>query len=108
MVALSQYGWSFFFPDERDSQSLQRVGIADNAGLIGQNPEQDLGSLIKTRTPPGSFVVAQIFIGDPNYEPLATCISQPTLVTRFVPTYYSGDWSWLDRGRLGYWLKYKK
>lgn len=104
-ISSTRYGWSFFFPDERIQSNLQMVGISDSAGLIGSG--ESLGEW-QMRTPPGSFVVAQIFVGDQEGEPVVTCLSRPILLSRYVPKYYGFSNIWLDRGKLGYWLKWRK
>lgn len=106
-VRWTHYGWSFFFPDERIRDNLQRVSMAQNAGIIAQDPYQDLTHLVKMETPPGSFVVAQIFVGDENIEPVASCISQPILLERYSPSYYGSDWHWLDRAQFNRWSSFK-
>lgn len=106
VASTSSYGWSFFFPDQRISESLQMVPVAENVGLIGIG-EANLSEL-QLRTPPGSFVVGQLFVGDQNAEPVVTCLSRPILLTRYVPKYYGFANLWLDRGTFGTWLKYRK
>lgn len=107
-IGWTRYGWSFFFPDRRITNTLQRVYISDKVGLIGQNPEEDLSGEIRARTPNGSFVVAQIFVGDSNVEPVVTCISRAVLLERYRPSYYGAEFSWLNRGNFGRWLGYRK
>jgi hypothetical protein len=105
-VASTDAGWSFFFPDQRITQNLQMVSIIENAGLIGLG--YDALPDLQFRTPAGSFVVAQIFVGDEQGEPLVTCLSHPILLTKFVPKYYGPANAWLDRDSFGYWLKWRK
>lgn len=105
-ISSTAQGLAFFFPDQRLGQSLQMVPVAPNVGLIGYggvNPGE-----IEYRTPPGAFVVGQIFVGDQQGEPMVTCLSRPILLSRFVPRYYGFENSWLDRSTFGNWLRYKK
>lgn len=105
-LGMTRYGLSFFFPDQRDSQNLQMVSVLENAGIIGQ-PDQQPGLSMRS-TPMGSFVVAQVFVGDPDNEPIVTCISPSIPLSSFDSGYYGTSFSWLDRPTLGYWLKYRK
>lgn len=101
-------GLFFSFPDRNDTTNLQTVDLADNVGLIGQDPSQDISQMVRTATPDGSFVVAQVFIGDEQDEPVVTCISQMIPVTRYVPSDYGDDWSWLDPGIFVERLRWKR
>lgn len=107
-VGWTRYGWSFFFPDRRIDGRLQRAPVAFNVGVIGQDPEENLSHIIRARTPEGSFVVAQIFIGEENLEPVVTCVSRPISLARYSSAYYGPDFSWLDRWTFHRWLKVKK
>ncbi len=101
-------GLLFSFPDQNDRRNLQSIGLADNVGLIGQDPEQDFSEMIKQGTPEGSFLVAQVFIGDEQSEPVVTCLSRVIPITRFVPSDYGPRWSWLDRGIFIERLRWKR
>jgi hypothetical protein len=93
-------GMSFYFLDQNDSQNLQSVSIADNAGLIGQSPEQGSVELVRQETPPNSFAVAQILVGDQDMEPMATCLSMAMPLEQYVPDDYGPEWTWLPRTLL--------
>ena len=98
MVRQGPDGLIFVFPDRYDTRYLQTVEVAENVGLIGQDPYGDYSDVIRYSTPEDSFVVAQIFVGDERYEPVVSCVSQPIPLTRYYPSDYGSDWSWLDRG----------
>ncbi len=95
MINASEEGLFFSFPEQNDPQNLQNVGIADNVGLIGQNPSDDFSEQIKVGTPPSTFVVAQVFVADENSEPVVTCISRPIPIRSYDPSYYGAEWNWL-------------
>jgi len=99
-IAYTPYGWSFLFPDRQGVEALERVNVADNVGLIGQNPSANPGDSIRLDTPSGAFVVAQIFVGDPNVEPVVTCVSNVMAVNAFDPTIYGADFAWLSKELL--------
>lgn len=101
-------GRSLLFPDQRIGERLQRVGIADNVGVIGQDPDDDLSDMIKAQTPGGSFVVAQIFVGDETAEPVVTCISKPRMLSSYQPSYYGSDFLWLEPVVFRRWLKFER
>lgn len=101
-------GLYFAFPDQNDTTNLQTIDLADNVGLIGQDPNQDLSEMIQNTTPSGSFVVAQVFVGDENQEPVVTCLSRVMPLTQYVPADFGPEWSWLERGYFYERLRYKK
>lgn len=108
MVNASYEGMYFSFPDQNDPSSLQQIGIADNVGLIGQNAEEDFSDEIKNGTPPGSFVVAQVFVADENAEPVVTCLSRAMPVTTYNPAYFGTAWTWLRPGIFIERLRWKR
>lgn len=108
MVQMSYQGPVFSFPDRDEPDGLQEVEIADNVGLIGQNPNRNYSSLIKLGTPKGSFVVAQLFIGDDNLEPIVTCLSRVRPLSSYVWSDYGTSWRWLDPGVFRERLRWKK
>lgn len=105
-ITPTSYGWSFMFPGKGRS-NLLRIGMLDNAGIIGEEQFDNLNSLIRFRTPGSSFVVAQVFVGDEE-NPVVTCVSRPIALTSYTPSYYGNDFSWLDRASFGRWLGYRK
>lgn len=105
-VSNTNNGLAFFFPDERIQNNLQMVPIGENAGLIGIGAA-DL-NMWRMTTPPGSFTVAQIFVGDQDAEPMVTCLSRPILLTQYVPMNYGYANVWLDRVKFGNYLKWRK
>lgn len=107
-VSNTPMGWSFLFPEKYSRGMLERVLLLDNAGLIGQEPDADYGADIRFRTSAGQFVVAQIFVGDQNSEPVVTCVSTPVPLTQYRPDYYGSYFNWLDMSSFGTWLNYRK
>jgi hypothetical protein len=108
-VGWTRYGWSFFFPDRNETRNLQRVDVAENVGRIGQDPDESFSDMIRARTPDGTFVVAQIFVGDSDNEPVVTCLSLAIPFRKFAPSYYLGrGWDWLGRDVFIERLKWKK
>lgn len=101
-------GWSLLFPDPRMSDKLQRVGIADNVGIIGQDPDADLSDIVRARTPNGSFVVAQIFVGDESGEPVVTCLSKPRMLSSYQPNYYGSEFLWLEPVAFRRWRSFER
>ncbi len=104
-------GLMFSFPDQNDPDGLQTIGLAENVGLIGQNPGIDLSQMIQNGTPSGSFMVAQVFIGDgqdEQAEPVVTCLSKFIPLSTYVPSYFGPEWSWLDRGIFIERLRFKR
>lgn len=97
------FGWIFSFPDVQNAQYLSSVPIAENVGLIGQDPYADFSQAILATTPEGTVALAQIFVGATGMEPLVTCLSQVMPFEDYIPGNYGPDLNWLDRGRLGYW-----
>ncbi len=104
-VASTPYGWSFVFPDNEATVSMERVDIADNVGLLGQDPAANLSGSVRAATPEGAYVVAQIFVGDPNIEPIVTCMSGLLPLTSYNPALYGADFLWLQKPAFGRWLK---
>jgi hypothetical protein len=113
MQGPGQKGFFFVFPDQKDPKSLQSVDIADNAGVIGG------GTLdLRTIPPHGSFIVAQIYVGDEKKPPLLTCLSNPTPANQYDPRNYNpfpqeidpntvtgqGFADWLPVNSLNSWL----
>lgn len=107
-VNYTPYGWSLFFPDRQDSVNLQRVSIAENVGIIGQNPFDDISQFVRMRTPEGMFLIGQIFVGDPNMEPVVTCLSPTRPLRSYNAGYYGADLNWLNRDTFRKWLGWRK
>lgn len=107
-IGNSPDGWGFFFPDEREQDQLQMIEIADNAGMIAQNPADNLYDLIRTQTPESSYVTAQILVGDPTRGPTVTCVSRAAIINNYQPQDFGDQYNWLDRDSLRQWLTYKQ
>jgi hypothetical protein len=107
-VAPTSFGWSFLFPERNSTDMLERVSLLDNAGLIGQPPDQFFGDQIRMRTPAGYFVVAHIFVGDQNSEPVVTCVSGTIPAAQYQPSYYGEQYEWLTSQTFGAWLNFRK
>jgi len=102
-------GWAFSFPDHYSSRGLQTAELAQNAGITGLNYDDDEPDPPISPTPPNSFVIAQILVGDPNSEPVVTCVSPPLALNRYTPERYLGsEWSWLQGGVFAERLKWKR
>lgn len=103
-MQLTPYGWVFSFPDVQNTQYLSNVPIADNVGLIGQDPYADFSQAIFSETPEGTVALAQIFVAADGVEPIVTCVSELISLNTYMPGNYGADLSWLNRDRLGYWF----
>lgn len=103
-VRKTPQGLGFVFPERQAHKRLEFVPIADNVGLIGQNPEDNPSQMIASNTPDGAFVVAQIFVGDENTPPIVTCLSQPNPLAQYQPSLYGPDFAWLDASAFGRWI----
>ncbi|HXW52785.1 MAG TPA: hypothetical protein VEL47_01640 [Myxococcota bacterium] len=104
-VVAAPEGWSLVFPDNEGTVAMERVDIADNVGLIGQDPMSALSGSLRVATPPGSYVAAQIFVGDPNQEPVVTCLSGLLPLSSYDPAMYGADFLWLKKASFGNYLK---
>ena len=97
----------FFFPDSSSSQNLDKVPLADNAGelRVKNNPNSD--KVVRDATPRGSYVVAQIFVGDASIAPMVTCLSDSIPLSLFDKQGYGRDLAWLTPPSLGKWLNWR-
>lgn len=77
---------NFVFPDQ-NSENLQQVDVAEEVGVIGQDPSADMNPM---DTPMGSYVVAQIYVGEENQAPMVTCVSDPIPEQQYDPQVYGG------------------
>lgn len=68
--------WAFEYMTQTRSGPFQIAEVAQNLGLIGQDPEQNLSVDLMARTSRENFVVAQLLDrSDLGLGPIVTCIS---------------------------------
>lgn len=93
--------WAFEYMRQTRPGPFQIAEVAQNLGLIGQNPEQNISVDLMSRTSGESFVVAQLLDrSDLGLGPIVTCIS-PVFRGRLRPgrpiVYGKDYWTEYDR-----------
>lgn len=107
LASTSDEGMLFFFPDSPIAQNLDKVHLADNAGELKVQNQEDSDEVFRQATPRGSYVVAQIFIGDASIAPVVTCLSDAIPLSLFDKQGYGKDLAWLTPQLLGKWLSWR-
>jgi len=100
-IRLMEAGWSFQYMDQSVPGPFSIAAVADNLGLMGQDPEQNIILDLIARTPEDKYVVAQILDrSEMGLGPIVTCISPA-----FSGTIYSNRPIVFGQD---YWLEYRK
>lgn len=78
-------GWAFQYLDQNVPGPFSIAAVADNLGMMGQNPEQNISMDLLARTPGDKYVVAQILDrSEMGLGPIVTCIS-PAFFGEIIP-----------------------